>query len=133
MTIKFGLSLMAMVAALCLPVMAAAAPQARQPEPYIVLNYHDIPENGQKVGPFDRMAVASRNFGEHVDWLLANGYHFVSIQQIIDAHAGKANLPDKAVLLTFDEFVSGTEIFGERIQPLMQCRRHIAPVARAAE
>ena len=29
-------------------------------------------------------------------------------------------------LLTFDEFVSGTEIFGTRIQPLMQSRRHIA-------
>ena len=37
------------------------------------------------------------------------------------------------VLLTFDEFVSGTEIFGERIQPLMKCRRHIATVAKAAE
>jgi pyrimidine oxygenase len=41
------------------------------------------------------------------------------------------------VLLTFDEFVSGTEAFGERIQPLMKSRRHVvsaAPsVAEAAE
>jgi hypothetical protein len=28
--------------------------------------------------------------------------------------------------------VSGTEIFGQRIQPLMQCRRHITSAARAA-
>ena len=37
------------------------------------------------------------------------------------------------VLLTFDEFISGTRIFGERIQPLMQCRRHVTPYAQAAE
>ena len=44
-----------------------------------------------------------------------------------------ATIPGMAgVLLTFDEFVSGTEIFGERIQPLMQCRRHVqSPVPSA--
>jgi pyrimidine oxygenase len=36
------------------------------------------------------------------------------------------------VLLTFDEFVGGTAIFGERIQPLMQCRRHAAMAKEAA-
>jgi pyrimidine oxygenase len=35
-------------------------------------------------------------------------------------------------VLTFDEFVSGTAIFGERIQPLMQCRRYVASPAQAA-
>ena len=45
-----------------------------------------------------------------------------------------ATIPGLAgVLLTFDEFVSGTEIFGERIQPLMQCRRHVTSLAQAAE
>jgi pyrimidine oxygenase len=29
------------------------------------------------------------------------------------------------VLLTFDEFVSGVENFGKRIQPLMKCRSHV--------
>jgi pyrimidine oxygenase len=37
------------------------------------------------------------------------------------------------VLLTFDEFVSGTETFGRYIQPLMTSRRHVAPLANAAE
>lgn len=45
-----------------------------------------------------------------------------------------ATIPDLAgVLLTFDEFVSGTETFGQRIQPLMTSRRHVTPLARAAE
>ena len=31
----------------------------------------------------------------------------------------------EGVLLTFDDFLSGIETFGERIQPLMQCRAHL--------
>ena len=45
-----------------------------------------------------------------------------------------ATVPGLAgVLLTFDEFVSGTEIFGQRIQPLMKSRQHVAQMVEAAE
>jgi pyrimidine oxygenase len=45
-----------------------------------------------------------------------------------------ATVPGLAgVLLTFDEFVSGTEIFGQRIQPLMKSRQHVAQMVKAAE
>ncbi len=37
------------------------------------------------------------------------------------------------VMLTFDEFITGTEVFGTRIQPLMHSRRHIVPLSKAAE
>ena len=30
------------------------------------------------------------------------------------------------VLLTFDDFLIGTEMFGTRIQPLMKCREGVA-------
>ena len=62
----------------------------------------------------------------------------INIGLLLGSHAKVARLldevatiPDMAgVLLTFDEFVSGTEIFGERIQPLMKCRRHVAAPAK---
>jgi pyrimidine oxygenase len=64
----------------------------------------------------------------------------INMGLLLGSHARVAGLLDEVatipglagVLLTFDEFVSGTEIFGERIQPLMQCRRHVA-VAQAKE
>ena len=64
----------------------------------------------------------------------------LNIGLIVGSHATCARLLDEVatipglagVLLTFDEFVSGTEIFGERIQPLMQCRRHVQSAARVA-
>lgn len=111
--------------AACLPAMAAAAPVSNvAAQPYIVLNYHDIPAEGRKEPPFDRMAVARNNFEGHVDWLLANGYHFISVQQIIDAHAGRAKLPPKAVLLSFDD---GFESFYTRVFPILKAR-HIPAV-----
>lgn len=39
----------------------------------------------------------------------------------------------QGVLLTFDDFVEGVENFGTRIQPLMQCRRHVTHQKEAAE
>ena len=65
----------------------------------------------------------------------------INIGLLLGSHAKVARMLDEmatitslaGVLLTFDEFISGTEIFGERIQPLMQCRRHIKPLAEAAE
>jgi pyrimidine oxygenase len=64
----------------------------------------------------------------------------LNIGLLLGSHATVARLLDEVatipgmagVLLTFDEFISGTEIFGERIQPLMACRRHVAPLARSA-
>ena len=32
--------------------------------------------------------------------------------------------------LSFDDFLAGIDAFGERIQPLMRCRNHIASVTR---
>lgn len=115
---QFGRWLATLFAALWLPATAMAAPVASQP--YVVLGYHDIPAHGQKVGPFDRMAVADRNWEEHIDWLIAHGYHFISVQQVIDAHAGKAVLPEKAILLTFDD---GFESFHTRVFPVLKARK----------
>ena len=55
----------------------------------------------------------------------------INMGTLVGSHAKVARMLDEVatipglagVLLTFDDFVSGTEIFGERIQPLMQCRR----------
>ena len=114
---KFGRWLAILVAAQGVSA-ASAAPVA--PQPYVVLGYHDISAHGQKVGPFDRMAVADRNWEVHIDWLIGHGYHFISIQQVIDAHAGKGALPDMAILLTFDD---GFESFYTRVFPVLKARR----------
>ncbi len=71
---------------------------------FIVLNYHDIIDGEEeRPPPFDRFAVSKRHFEDHLEWLRANGYHCVGVQDLVDAAAGRKSLPPKAVLLSFDD------------------------------
>ena len=56
---------------------------------------------------------------------------YASVARMMDELATVPGLA--GVLLTFDEFVTGTEIFGQRIQPLMKSRQHVVPMVKAAE
>ncbi len=71
----------------------------------------------------DPAAMVNLNIG------LLLGSH-ATVAQLLDE---VAEIPGMAgVLLTFDEFITGTEIFGERIQPLMKCRIRGAATLSAA-
>jgi pyrimidine oxygenase len=35
----------------------------------------------------------------------------------------------KGLMLTFDDFLVGMDMFGTRIQPLMRCRSHVTAAA----
>ncbi len=50
-------------------------------------------------------------------WLQDNGYSAISVQQVLDAHNGGKPLPDKAVLLSFDD---GFSSFYTRVYPLLK-------------
>ncbi len=48
---------------------------------------------------------------------------YASVARMLDEFASVPGA--EGVLLTFDDFLSGIETVGERIQPLMQCRAHL--------
>lgn len=66
-----------------------------------VLSYHEISEPGQALAA--DYAVAPAMLAAQLDWLKRNGYRFVSLDDVLADRAGKRPLPDKAVLLTFDD------------------------------
>ena len=49
------------------------------------------------------MSVRTSALNEQFAWLKQNGYQPVSVEQILQAQNGGPALPDKAVLLTFDD------------------------------
>jgi len=67
-------------------------------ETYMVLCYHDIPAKASV--PQD---VAQHIFVNHLEYLRSNGYTIVNPDDIIAAQKGIKSLPEKAVLLTFDD------------------------------
>lgn len=62
----------------------------------------------------------------------------INMGTLVGSYANVARMLDEVatvpgtqgVLLTFDDFLQGIENFGERIQPLMSCRSHIALSAK---
>jgi biofilm PGA synthesis lipoprotein PgaB len=84
---------------------------------FLVLNYHDIVGAEGAKPPFNSMDVSVDHLEEHLGWLKKNGYTIVSVQHVFDAAAGKAELPDKAALLTFDD---GYLSFYTRVFPLLK-------------
>lgn len=64
-----------------------------------VLIYHDIASNPGD----DAYAVSRSAFVGHMDYLEANGYRPVTLQLLDKVNQGKAVLPNKSILLTFDD------------------------------
>lgn len=109
-------------------LLCAFAPRATAA--LLVLSYHDIRDDVAPKGDPDRYAVSTANFAAHLDWLHAHGYVPVSVQAVLDARAGRARLPDKAVLLTFDD---GLRSVYTHAFPLLRAYRYPALVAPVTE
>jgi biofilm PGA synthesis lipoprotein PgaB len=98
---------------------------AKEPR-FLILNYHDILSAEEARQSLNKMDVGVEHLDEHLTWLKKNGYKIVSVQNILDAAVGKHALPDKAVLLTFDD---GYLSFYTRVFPLLKKHRYPAMVA----
>lgn len=79
------------------------------------LVYHDVAARGVAADAGDTVNVDT--LARQLDWLQRAGYTFVSAQQVIEHRAGGRPLPDKAVLLTFDD---GYRSFYTQVYPLLQ-------------
>ena len=93
---------------------------------FLVLNYHDILEEEERVPPFDRIAVCKQHLEDHFAWLKRNNYHVISVQDLIDSSKGLKALPAKAVMLTFDD---GYLSFYTRAMPLLKKYNYPATLA----
>ena len=102
---------------LALAAMASAAVPATVASDVIVLNYHDVRDDIHDAGPKDSTAISTDHLIAHFDWLRANGFHMVSLDDVVAARQGRRVLPAKAVLLTFDD---GLVSFYTHVFPLLQ-------------
>ena len=84
---------------------------------FIVLTYHNVRDDVGAQGDHDPDAINTDHLISHFDWLKANGYHVVSLAQVVQASRGGPALPEHAVLLTFDD---GLESFYTRVYPLLR-------------
>nr|WP_298114124.1 poly-beta-1,6-N-acetyl-D-glucosamine N-deacetylase PgaB [uncultured Pseudomonas sp.] len=89
----------------------------------LALAYHDV-EDRDADQTF--MSVRTANLIEQLAWLKANGYQAVSVDQLLAARQGGPALPDKALLLSFDD---GYASFHSRVLPILKAYRWPAVLA----
>ncbi len=68
---------------------------------FTILSYHEVATKSETLD--DTYRVLPKNFELQMKWLLDNGYHFVSIDDILAHKANKKDLPSNAILVTFDD------------------------------
>ena len=97
--------LLPLLAVLLLPLLAPVPAPAQDESPtqekLTILSFHEVTEPGEALIP--DYAVTPTMFVRQMDWLRNNGYHFVSVDDLLADEAGRRPLPDKAVLITFDD------------------------------
>ncbi len=109
--------------ALCLLALFTAASADPQPR-LTILSYHEVAERDDALIPM--YTVTPTMFVRQLDWLKNNGYHFVNVDQVLADRAGKKPLPDKAVLITFDD---GYRSMYEHAYPILKLFNAPAVVA----
>ena len=68
-------------------------------EETIILCYHNVPKNVH----LDNMGADQKSFINTIEYFKTHGYTFVSLDDLVEARSGKKDLPEKTILLTFDD------------------------------
>lgn len=111
--VKYGLGLLAFA----LLVFISWLTLTPAPQGVLVLEYHHISDDVADEGWSYAVPVA--DFKEQLDYLQAQGYTTISMQDFMRAKKGKQELPEKPVILTFDD---GYEDNYTNLLPLLEER-----------
>jgi biofilm PGA synthesis lipoprotein PgaB len=89
---------------------------------FVTLCMHDVRDD---VTPADKdpYAINTQRLAALFDWMKQNHWHPISLQHILDAHEGKAALPDNAVLLSWDD---GLASIYSKVFPLLKAYQYPA-------
>ena len=79
-----------------------------------VVMYHQLTKNPKKSGKY---VLTVEQFEKDLMFLKAKGYRSVTVKQLFDFSQGKGDVPEKAILITFDD---GQETLYEYALPLLE-------------
>ena len=96
---------------------AMALPQGTRARPgpgrFVAIAYHEIGEDGAG----RHYSLSESQFVQHLSFLRHDGWHFASVNELLAARDGRRPLPDKTVLLSFDD---GYDDYYTRVFPLLR-------------
>ena len=109
---------------LLLVVIATAGAHAEpRGQRFVSIAFHDIVD---QPGDLTADALTVKTFVQFLDWLKGTGWKTISLDDVSAAARGARRLPDKAILLTFDD---GFRSLYTRVFPLLKAYRYPAVAA----
>ena len=79
-------------------IIAPAFSRAEVPSHAVVFIYHHVDE-----GTPASTSLSPALFGEHLDYLVNNGYRALPLEELVDSLRNKGPIPDRTVAFTFDD------------------------------
>ncbi len=70
---------------------------------FVTLTFHDVRDDVARTGDRDVYAISTKNLAQYFAWLQQEGWHPIRLQDVWQARQNKKLLPNKSVLLTFDD------------------------------
>ena len=98
-------------------LLLVQGPARAQENSFQVLAYHDVRDRVTDDFDADQYAISTANLIDHFTWLRINGFTVVSAEEILSAGHGGNPLPERAVLLTFDD---GFASVATHVLPLLE-------------
>lgn len=90
------------------PIRAQGTGEVKLP----ILMYHQISEDWRKWNDY---VVSVDEFESDMDFLKENGFQTISVQQLLDWYNGEFEMPEKPVMITFDDGFESTLTYAEPI------------------
>lgn len=116
-----------MLRCLLMALALAMASTVEAGSSFVVASFHDVREDVRLDYTGGSTVVTPAHLEAYFQWLKDEGYRVISTQDLLDVKTGKkAALPDKSVLLTFDD---GYSSFYRTVFPLLKKYRYPALVA----
>ena len=88
-----------------------------QDNQFVILTFHDVRDDVAKQGDRDLYAISTKNLAQYLEWIQREGWHPIRLEDVWLARQGKKTLPNKALLLTFDD---GALSSYNRVFPLLK-------------
>ena len=104
----------ALLAFLLLVAVAVTAHAQPPGQRFVSISFHDVED---RASDLDSDGVTSRRLVQFFDWLKGSGWTAVSLDDLAAAAHGQRPLPDKAILITFDD---GYKSLYTRVFPLLK-------------
>lgn len=99
------------IAVIAISLVAIFGMTAHKPRGVVVLMYHDFGYSGNP------SIINAEVFDDQMNALKENNYNVISMEQYVDYMEGKIDVPEKSVLITFDD---GYSDFYEIAYPILQ-------------